>query len=145
MDVPLHQLVNRSPLPSAGTRPEATAPTTAPMKNGVSSDEMANDAPSTRCTASRPATWRRAKLAPRRTMPSAASESGTNSVVPIAEKASGNPVHSTTRMKMSHTWLASHTGVMARSIRARGRAPRSASPATRSQKPAPKSAPPRIA
>ena len=53
---------------------------------------------------------RNAKLEPRSTMPSAASESGTNSVSVIDANASENPVHSTTRQKISHTWLASHTG-----------------------------------
>jgi hypothetical protein len=78
-------------------------------------------------------------------MPKAASVSGTYSVDMIAPKASGKAVQSTTRMKISQTWLASQTGVSERWIRARGRAPFPASPATRSQKPPPKSAPPKIA
>ena len=48
-------------------------------------------------------------------------------------------------MKISHTWLASHTGPIEWSITSRGRSPRSAPPATRSQNPAPKSAPPKTA
>ena len=34
----------------------------------------------------------------------------------IDSKASGNAVHSTTREKINHTWLASHTGPMEWSI-----------------------------
>jgi hypothetical protein len=67
--------------------------------------------------------------------------SGTNSVVKIQEKAAANPVHSSTSAMISHTWLASHTGVMDWSMRSLGRAPRTAEPASRSQMPPPKSAP----
>ena len=64
----------------------------------------------------------------------------------IAAKALGKPVHSTTSTKISHTWLASHTGVIERSTRSRTGAPFfSSKPAVRSQKPPPKSAPPKIA
>jgi hypothetical protein len=75
-------------------------------------------------------------------MPSAAANSGMASVDVIDPNASGNAVHITTSTKISHTWLASHTGAIARLIIARTGAPRSAPPAVRSQKPAPKSAPP---
>ena len=51
----------------------------------------------------------------------------------------------TTKTKISQTWLASQTGPIECSIRARGRAPRSGPPAVRSQNPAPKSAPPNTA
>ena len=78
-------------------------------------------------------------------MPSAAKQSGMNSVDMTAANAGENAVQSTTRSKMSQVWLASHTGVMARSMRWRGRRPVSALPASRSHSPAPKSAPPRIA
>ena len=47
-----------------------------------------------------------------------------NSVDITAANAGGNAVHSTTRSKMSQVWLASQTGVMARSMRSRGRRPR---------------------
>ena len=128
-----------------GTRPEAIAPTTVPMKNGVSSDES----PNRRSASSRPASLRavvwKANPAPRSTIPSAARLSGMNSVDKIDPKASGNAVHSTTRTKISQTWLASQTGPIAQSIRSRGRLPRSPPPATRAQKPAPKSAPPNTA
>jgi hypothetical protein len=65
-----------------------------------------------------------------------------NRVESTAEKPEGNAVQKTTSVKISHTWLASHTGPMARSISARGRSPRVAPPAARSQNPVPKSAPP---
>ena len=66
-----------SPLPSAGTLPAATAPTTVPMKNGVRTEERAKVAPAARRSC-RPSTdLRKAKPAPRRTIPSAASASGT--------------------------------------------------------------------
>src|SRR3954454_23750883 len=64
-------------------------------------------------------------------MPSTARPSGTYSVVMIAAKAPGKPVHSITRQKISHTWLASHTGASASSTRCRGRLPLSAPPAGR--------------
>src|SRR5690606_15267075 len=63
----------------------------------------------------------------------------------IDSNASGNAVQSTTREKINHTWFASHSGPIDRSMSARGRSPRSAPPATRSQNPAPKSAPARTA
>ena len=53
---------------------------------------------------------RNAKLAPRNTIPKAAIVSGTNSVRVIDAYASGKQVHSTTKTKINHTWLASHTG-----------------------------------
>lgn len=40
----------------------------------------------------------------------------------MAANAGGNAVHSSTRMKTSHTWLASQTGVMDSSMSARGAA-----------------------
>ena len=67
------------------------------------------------------------------------------SVEKIASNAEENPVHSTTRTKISQTWLASHTGPIAQSIRSRTRRPRPERPASRLQNPAPKSAPPNTA
>jgi hypothetical protein len=146
IDVGFTQLDQGSPAsPPAGTRPEAMAPATVPMKNGTSTDEMAKAAPKLRRSRVRNTALRKAKLAPRSTMPSAANVSGTNSVRVIEANASGKPDHSTTSERMSHTWLASHTGPIEWSITARGRSPRAAPPATRSQKPAPKSAPPNTA
>ena len=142
----LIQLDHGSPaLPPAGTRPDAIAPATAPMQNGTITDDDANAAPKLRSLDVRVTSLRNAKLEPRNTMPSAASDSGTNSVSVIDANASGKPVHSTTRQKISQTWLASHTGPIEWAMTARGRAPRSAPPAMRSQNPAPKSAPPNTA
>ena len=115
------------------------------MQYGTSTDENAKIAPNARRSDVRKRLLRNAKLAPRSTIPSAASVRGTKSVSVIDAKASGNAVHSTTSAKISHTWLASHTGPMEWSMSAAGRSPRSAPPATRSQNPAPKSAPPKTA
>src|SRR4051794_17444059 len=46
-------------------------------------------------------------------MPSAARLSGMNNVEKIASNADEKPVQSTTSTKISHTWLASHTGPIA--------------------------------
>ena len=131
--------------PPAGTRPEAMAPATAPMQKGTSTDDAAKAAPKLRRSRVRITDLRKAKLAPRITMPSAAMVRGTNKVSVIDANTSGNAVHSTTKQKISQTWFASHTGPIEWSTRARGRSPRSAPPAMRSQKPAPKSAPPKMA
>ena len=45
-----------------------------------------------------------------------------NRVEKIASNALEKPVQSTTSTKISHTWLASHTGPIAQSISSRGRA-----------------------
>ena len=122
----LIQLDHGSPaLPPAGTRPDAIAPATAPMQYGTSTDDVANAAPKLRWLDVRVTSLRKAKLEPRSTMPSAASESGTNSVSVIDCERLGNPVHSTTRQKISQTWLASHTGPIECAIDGRGRRPRS--------------------
>ena len=142
----LTQLLHGSPaLPLGGTRPDAMAPATAPMQNGTSTDDVANAAPKLRWLDVRVTSLRKAKLEPRNTMPNAASESGTNSVSVIDANASGNPVHSTTRQKMSQTWFASHTGPIEWLMTGRGAPPARAPPAVRSQNPAPKSAPPNSA
>ena len=68
-----------------------------------------------------------------------------NSVDITDAKATENAVQSTTRTKISQTWLASQTGPIAQSIsRARALAALAAA-ATSDQKPAPKSAPPNTA
>src|SRR5581483_5177334 len=131
IDVGLSQLLNVPP----GTRPDAMPPATVPRKNGVTTDELAKDA---LASADEPA-LRKANPDPRSTMPSAARPGGTNNVVMIADNADGNPVHRTTRHRISHTWLASHTGPRDASIKARTSR---RDPAVRSQNPAPKSAPP---
>src|SRR3954471_6000647 len=111
------------------------------MQNGTSTEDAANAAPKLRWLDVRVTSLRKAKLAPRKTMPSAASDNGTKSVRVIDANASENAVHKTTRQKINQTWFASHTGPIECPITARGSAPRVAPPATRSQNPAPKSAP----
>ena len=103
-DTGFTQLVTGSPfaLP-IGTRPEAMAPATVPMKKGVITEERANAPSARRRPDSLPATRWNANPAPRRTIPSAARLSGMNSVDMIDAKASENAVHSTTSTKISQT------------------------------------------
>ena len=143
-DSPFSQLVTGSPSAfPTGTLPDAIAPTTVPMKNGVRSDEMPKRRSATCLPFSVRAVCWNANPEPRSTIPSAARLSGMNRVEKIEPNASGNDVHSTTRMKMSHTWFASQTGPITQSMSSRARRPRSPLPAMRLQKPAPKSAPPK--
>ena len=100
-----------------GTRPDAIAPTTVPMKKGVSTDETANSHIATRRPPTRAATSWKAKPAPRSTIPSATRLSGMNSVDVIDENAVGKAVHITTSTKISHTWFASQTGPIARATK----------------------------
>jgi len=122
----------------------ATAPAMVPRKNGVTTEEAAKQAPKRRLSHSSDSgtALRKAKAAPRMITPKATAVSGRYSVDMIEANASGKPVHSTTRAKISQTWLASQTGPMECSMRERWAAPPRAVPATRSQNPAPKSAPP---
>ncbi len=140
------QLVTASPaaLPT-GTRPDAMAPTTVPMKKGVTTEESPNARSASCRFRSRRAILWKAKPEPRRTIPSAARLSGMNSVDITDEKATENAVQSTTSAKTSQTWFASQTGPIAQSTKARARSPRSPVPANNAQKPAPKSAPPKTA
>ena len=71
------QLEKGSPPPSAGTLPAAIAPTTVPMKNGVRTEERAKVAPAARRPCKPSIDLRKAKPEPRRTIPIAASASGT--------------------------------------------------------------------
>ena len=128
-----------------GTRPEAIPPIAAPKKNGISTEEKANTAPSTRASLIVAAWPRSANAIPRKITPSAARNSGIESVDMSDPNATGNAVQTITSTKISHTWLASHTGLIERWIMPRTRPPRSAPPAVRSQKPAPKSALPNTA
>src|SRR3954463_11617254 len=78
-DVGLTQLDHGSPaLPPAGTRPEAMLPITGPKQYGTSTEDSANAPPKVRLSRTRKPALRNAKLAPRRTIPSAASVRGTN-------------------------------------------------------------------
>src|SRR5262245_1713401 len=103
MDVRFNQLVTVSPEPFAGTRPAAMPPSAVAMKKGVRSEEIANVAPAAWRARSRFEARRKAKPEPRNTIPSAATASGIQRVVKIAEKAGPNAVHETTRTKMSQT------------------------------------------
>src|SRR3954463_9827026 len=114
IEVGLTQLSHGSPAtPPEGTRSEATAPSAAPRQYGTSTEETANAAPKFRWSRVRKTALRNAKLAPRSTIPAAASVSGTKRVSPIDAYAVGKHVQSTTKEKISHTWLASQTGAMA--------------------------------
>ena len=145
-EVGFHQLPISSPsaLPG-GTRPEATAPATVPRKNGVSTLERAKAAPNSRLRVSSSTDLRNAKAAPRAMIPTAARVRGMYKVEAMAANTGGKAVHSTTSTKISHTWLASHTGPIECSIRPRWGAPARLPPASRSQTPPPKSAPPNSA
>src|SRR3954468_21312456 len=111
MGVGLIQLVTGSAAsPPLGTRPEAMAPTMAPMQYGTNTDEAAKAAPKLRRSRVRNTALRKAKLEPRSTMPKAASVNGTKRVRVIEANASEKADHSTTREKISQTWFASHTG-----------------------------------
>ena len=76
-DVGFIQLVMTSPsaMPG-GTRPEATPPTTAPRKYGVTSDDSANEAPRKRRIARVVTLLRKANAAPRAIIPKAARVNG---------------------------------------------------------------------
>ena len=92
-DVGLIQDDHGSPYPPSGTRPEASEPAIVPRKNGASTEEVANTTPNSFACHSVSLYLRNAKLAPRRTMPTSASTSGTYSVVIAAANDRGKPVH----------------------------------------------------
>ncbi len=77
----------------AGTRPDAIAPITVPMKNGTMREENANAAPNSRCQRSAWTSLRNAKPAPRSTIPNAASHSGSAAaeVRPSQRRVQGQP------------------------------------------------------
>ena len=127
------------------TRPDAIPPSTAPKKNGISTEAEANSAPSTRASLIVAAWPRSANAVPRKMIPIAARKSGICSVEKIEPNAVGKAVQTITSTKISQTWLASQTGAIERWIIPRRRPPRAAPPAVRSQKPAPKSALPSTA
>src|SRR5262249_50928989 len=96
---------------------------TVPMKNGVIREEKAKVAPAARWRDSRVISLRKAKPAPRSTIPAAASHSGRARVVITAANAGGNAVQKMTRAKTSQTWVASPTGGSDSRIRAGGAPP----------------------
>ena len=75
-------------------------------------------------------------------IPTAAMNSGTESVEAIEPNAVGYAVQTTVSTKISQTWFASQTGPIAWWAWSRIASPSRASPAVSCQKPAPKSAPP---
>src|SRR5215475_12534592 len=98
MDTALTHALVGLPTPFGGTRPDMIAPTLTPKKNGVITAPMPNNQLDHCRAPVRAASLRSAKFAPRRTMPSAASASGTNSAVMMAPNAPPNAVQVTTRM-----------------------------------------------
>jgi hypothetical protein len=64
-----------------------------PNRNGVMTEDVANITPWKRARASVGDILRKAKAAPRITIPAPARQNGTNSVSMIDAKALGNPVH----------------------------------------------------
>ena len=142
---PVHELhMSPSALPT-GTRPDATPPIAAPRQNGISTEASANSAPSPRASLIVAAWPRITNAAPRKMIPSAARKSGIDSVEKTDANATGKHVHRITSTKISHTWLASHTGLIECWTIPRTGPPRFAPPAVRSQNPAPKSALPSTA
>ena len=95
-----------------------------------------------RCSRIRVVPARSAYAVPRKTMPTAARNSGTASVEAIDPNAIGYAVHITTSTNTSHTWFASHTGAIASCACSRTASPRAPRPASSCHRPAPKSAPP---
>jgi hypothetical protein len=85
---------------------------------------------------------RSAYAPPRRTIPTAATKNGIESVDAIDPNIRGYPVQSTVNAKISHTWFVSHTGPMEWCAWARMRRACSPRPAVSCHSPAPKSAPP---
>jgi hypothetical protein len=71
------QLDHSPPGSPTGTSPAATAPSAAPKKNGVITDESANTPPSPLASAIVAASPRKAKAPPRRMIPTPARKIGT--------------------------------------------------------------------
>ena len=140
------QLVTGSPvaLPT-GTRPDAIAPTTVPMKNGVSSDER----PKSRVASARPCSRRavcwKAKPEPRRTIPSAARLSGMNRVekIDLERVRERRPEHDEDEDQPDVVGLPDRPDRPVDQLA--GPPAALAAPATSAQKPAPKSAPAKTA
>src|ERR1700749_5309137 len=110
-DVGFSQLEDRLPaaLPT-GTRLVTIPPSAAPSANGArieDSEKIVSIVPASRGV-SAPA--RSAYVAPRKMIPMAATNSARPRVEAIDPNAFGYEVENTVSTKMSHTWLASHTG-----------------------------------
>ncbi len=120
----------------------AIAPIAVPSANGVRIEEMENSVSISADSRGVLDPARSAYAAPRMMIPIAAMNSGTGSVVVIALNAPGYDVQNTVSTKISHTWLASHTGPIEWCACSRIFSPRSPEPVNSCQNPAPKSAPP---
>jgi hypothetical protein len=79
-----------------GTRPEAMPPIVAPRKNGTITEDSANVAPMRRASRIVAAWPRSANAVPRKMIPTAARNSGIDSVEVSDPKATGNAVHTMT-------------------------------------------------
>ncbi len=119
----------------------ATPPIAVPSAKGVRIEEIEKIVSITADSRTLKAPARSAYAAPRKMIPIAAMNSGTASVDAIEPNARGYAVQNTVRTKISHTWLASHTGAMEWWACSRTSSPRSPRPAISCQNPAPKSAP----
>jgi hypothetical protein len=126
-----------------GTRRDAMPPTAAPSANGVRIEDTEEAVSIARSCRADDVPDRSAYAAPRTMMPSPATNSATDSVDAIDPNAVGYAVQTTVSTKISHTWLASHTGAIDSWACSRMRSPRSPRPAPSCQTAAPKSAPPR--
>src|SRR4051795_8929095 len=143
-EVGLSQLDTRSPWALAyGTRPDAMPPTHAPSANGVTIDEMAETKSRSRTCRGPDVPADTAYAAPRTTIPSTATMSAIESVDAIEPNAAGYAVQLTVSTKISHTWLASHTGAITLCAKSRMRRPSAVRAAVTCQMAAPKSAPAR--
>ena len=104
-----------------GTRPEATAPATVPMKNGVSTDESANAPVARRRPRSRARDPLEGEARATQHDPERREAERDEQGRHDRREGLGKAVHSTTSTKISQTWFASQTGPIAQSIRARAR------------------------
>jgi hypothetical protein len=92
----------------------AIAPTAAPRANGVRIDENEKIVSIRASSRSVEAPARNAYVPPRKMIPNSAMKRTTASVEAIDPNALGYEVQNTVRTKISHTWLASHTGPIER-------------------------------
>src|SRR4029077_18217650 len=101
--------------PAIRMAPDATAAAAVPKKNGATMLEPPNTTPhgDRGPTASRPCA-RKAKAAPRRTMPMSAIVIVTQKASPSAPNPTGKTVKSPVIIKINQTWLATQTGPTAR-------------------------------
>src|SRR3984893_5480609 len=107
-EVGLAQLVMMLPRARpGGTRSDAMAPAIVPRKNGVMTEENANAAPNRRRCQSSVTALQNDDADPRAMTPTASRVSVLKSVEATAENRGGNAVQTTTRTKISQTWLAS--------------------------------------